>query len=97
MKSERVTPCGIRSRILFANGIKKSRQSTFGTRNQKRPGMPLEYAFSAEVKSAGAQIHVAAMLIADCQSPSWRSAVWKSPAVTAFFEKTTVQPSMIAV
>ena len=71
--SNLVSNTAIRFLIALAKGIKKSRHRTFGTRNQNSPGIPFEYAFSAEVKSAGAHIHVAAMLIADTTAPILRS------------------------
>ena len=48
------------------------------------------YAFSAEVKSAGAQIHVAAILMALWIGPSFRSATWKLSVVSDRRERQTV-------
>jgi len=46
---------------LAAKNEKKIKHSTFGTRNQNNPTHPCVYAFSDETKSAGAQIHAAAI------------------------------------
>lgn len=69
----------------------------FGTRNQNSPGMPLEYAFSADVKIAGAHIHVAAILMALGIRPSFLSATWKLSVVLDLFDSKTVTSTIKTV
>ena len=96
MKPDKVIPSGIRSRTAFANGMKNIRHKTFGTRNQNSPAMPFVYAFSAEVNKAGAQIHVAAMLMAELITPMFRFPTWKFSALVPRFVNSNVIVIMMA-
>ena len=91
---ERVIPSGISSLILFAKGMNSIRQSTFGTRNQKSPAKPFVYAFSVDVNSAGAHIHVAAMLSADIPHPVSLFPTQNLSTLPSFFVISTVAPNI---